>query len=96
MHFFGISLRKPPFSEFTAASVMALGLWMMLAGLATVTGTALSRVDAAALLLVVWWGCVAVRMGIDLGGGGWRHWALSTSVAGVLLGMNQVIWAMAV
>ena len=38
MTFFGIELRKPSFNEITAATIMAVGLWVAVIGIAQVTG----------------------------------------------------------
>ena len=46
MTFFGIELRRPSFNEVTAATVMAVGLWVAVIGLAQVSGHALQARDA--------------------------------------------------
>ena len=53
MTIFGIELRRPSFNEVTAATVMAVGLWVAVIGLAQVTGHALQARDAGDMLGVV-------------------------------------------
>ena len=48
MTLFGIQLRKPSFNEITAATVMAVGIWVAVIGLAKATGQALQASDAGA------------------------------------------------
>lgn len=86
MQVVGIPLRKPGFNEVTAATVMGGGLWIALVGLLRAGGHPLERPDAAALLLVMLWGCLAVRLGIDLTAG-WRHRIVHLTVCGGLLGL---------
>ena len=85
MTFFGITTRHPNFNEFTAATVMAVGLWLL--GLAVMlrAGEQVDRFDAGGLLLVLTWGCVGVRMGIRPDRG-WRHLAANAVVSALLLG----------
>lgn len=95
MKLLGITLRRPRYAEFTAATVMAIGLWIALVALAPLAGEALGTAEAAALLVVSWWSCVAVRCGIDLAAGGWRHWMAHGTVAVALVLVNQAAWAIA-
>jgi hypothetical protein len=88
MTFFGIQLRRPSFNEVTAATVMAVGLWVAVIGLAQVSGHALQARDAGALLVVSVWGCIGVRVGVSLGKGG-RHLAAHVGVSAVLLAIYQ-------
>jgi hypothetical protein len=88
MTFFGIELRRPSFNEVTAATVMAVGLWVAVIGLARVSGHALQARDAGALLVVSVWGCVGVRVGVSFGKGG-RHLAAHVGVSAVLLALYQ-------
>ena len=88
MTFFGIELRRPSFNEVTAASVMAVGLWVAVIGLAHVSGHALQARDAGAVLVVAVWGCIGVRLGFGVGQGG-RHLAAHLGVSAMLLGLYQ-------
>ena len=88
MTFFGISLRRPSFNEVTAATVMAVGLWLAVIGLAHVSGHALQARDAGAVLIVAIWGCIGVRVGFGVGQGG-RHLAGHVGVSAALLGLYQ-------
>jgi hypothetical protein len=88
MTFLGIELRKPTFDEITAATVMAVGLWVAVIGIAQVTGHALQARDAGAVLVVAVWGCIGVRVGFALGQGG-RHLAAHMGVSAALLGLYQ-------
>ena len=86
MTLFGIQLRRPSFNEITAATVMAVGLWIAAVGLAQATGHGLEAHDAGALLLVAIWACV--RLGLKVGNGG-RHLAANLGVSAVLLAVYQ-------
>jgi hypothetical protein len=88
MTFLGIKLRRPSFNEVTAATVMAVGIWLAVIGLAQVSGNALEAGDAGALLVVSVWGCVGVRLGVGFGKGG-RHLAAHIGVSAVLLAIYQ-------
>jgi len=88
MTFFGIALRRPSFNEVTAATVMAVGLWVAVIGLAKFSGHALQAHDAGAVLVVAVWGCIGVRLGFGVGQGG-RHLAAHLGVSAVLLGLYQ-------
>jgi hypothetical protein len=88
MTFFGIQLRRPSFNEITAATVMAVGLWVGVVGLAQATGHGLEARDAGALLVVAIWGCVGTRLGLKVGAGG-RHLAANLGVSAVLLAVYQ-------
>ena len=88
MTVFGITLRKPSFNEVTAATVMAVGLWVAAVGIAHASGHELAPVDAGALLVVSVWGCVGARVGLRLGQGG-RHLAANVGVSALLLGLYQ-------
>ena len=66
MTFFGIELRRPSFNEITAATVMAIGLWVAAVGVAHASGHGLEAGDAGALLVVSLWGCVGARLLIIL------------------------------
>lgn len=93
MTLFGITTRRPTFNEFTAAVVMAVGLWLL--GLAVMlrAGETIEPFDAGGLLLVLTWGCVAVRMGIRPDRG-WRHLAVNACVSAVLLGAYGSVFSM--
>lgn len=88
MTFLGIELRRPTFNEVTAATVMAVGLWVAVIGLAQVSGHALQARDAGALLVVSVWGCIGARLGVGIGKGG-RHLAAHVGVNAVLLMLYQ-------
>jgi hypothetical protein len=88
MTFFGIELRRPSFNEVTAATVMAVGLWVGAVGIAQASGHALEAGDAGALLVVAIWGCVGTRLGLKVGSGG-RHLAANIGVSAVLLALYQ-------
>lgn len=84
MKIIGIPLHKPTWGEFTSASVMAAGLWIAAVGLMHGLRVDLDKGDAGALLLVLLWGCVSVRLGIRIGKGQ-RHLAANLIVSAVLL-----------
>jgi hypothetical protein len=88
MTFFGIELRKPSFTEITAATVMAVGLWVGAVGFAQASGHALDGRDAGALLVVAVWACVGTRIGLKVAQGG-RHLAANIGVSALLLGLYQ-------
>ena len=88
MTIFGIELRRPSFNEVTAATVMAVGLWVAVIGLAKFSGHALQAHDAGAVLVVAVWGCIGVRLGFGVGQGG-RHLAAHVGVNAVLLAIYQ-------
>jgi hypothetical protein len=88
MTLFGIQLRKPSFNEVTAATVMAVGLWIAVIGLAKASGQALQASDAGALLVVSVWGCLGARLGVGIGKGG-RHLAAHLGINAVLLAIYQ-------
>ena len=88
MTLFGITLRKPSFNEVTAATIMAIGLWLAILGGAAAFGQHMTRVDAGAALLVVLWGCLSVRFGVHVGQGR-AHLVANVSVTAVLLLVYQ-------
>jgi hypothetical protein len=61
----GIELRRPGFWEFTSASVLAVGLWLLLSGLAARVDPGWNRADFASLLAVMWLSVVGTRIGLD-------------------------------
>lgn len=93
MKLFGIPTRKPSFAEFTAASLMALGLW--LAGIALIwrLHRAPTAFEAGALLLVLAWGCIGARVGIRPDRGA-RHVLANFAVSAVLLGLYAGAWGL--
>jgi hypothetical protein len=88
MKILGIQLRKPSFNEVTASAVMAAGLWLAYVALMKVSGQGFDRVQAGAVLLVIFWGCVCVRFGIHVGRGV-QHLALNVAFGGALLILYQ-------
>ncbi|MEO8835784.1 MAG: hypothetical protein ABI364_03505 [Caldimonas sp.] len=88
MTFFGIELRKPSFNEITAATIMAVGLWVAGVGLTRALGEPLGAGDAGALLIVAVWGCVGTRLGLKIGQGG-RHLAANIGISAMLLAVYQ-------
>lgn len=95
MKFLGIPLRKPGSTELTGACAMAVGLWTAAVGLLHVVHADLGARDAGALLLVIAWGCISVRLGIRVDQGH-RHLLANGLVSGLLLGCYQVALAVAV
>lgn len=83
-----LSLRRPSFAEITAAAVMAAGLWCAALAVLRALGWPLGAGDAGALLIVVAWGCLSVRVGVDLVKGG-RHLMAYLMVSAVLLGAYE-------
>jgi hypothetical protein len=61
----GVELRWPGFWAFTSASVMAIGLWLLLCGIAVRVDPGLSRADFASLLAVMWLSVAFTRLGLD-------------------------------
>ncbi len=88
MKLFGIPLRKPGPMELTGACAMAVGLWTAAIGVLRASHSPLDIQDAGALLLVIAWGCVSVRLGIRIDQGN-RHLLANGLVTGVLLGAYQ-------
>lgn len=84
MKLFGITTRLPSFGEFTGASVLAVGLWLLSCGVMIRSGNAPDAFSAGAMLLIVEWACVGARMGIrpDLG---LRHMLANLSVSALLV-----------
>ncbi len=88
MKLLGIELRRPSFDEVTAATVLAVGLWIAVVGIARVSGHALLGPEAGALLVLALWACIAVRIGLALDKGR-RHLVANIAVSAVLLGVYQ-------
>jgi NO-binding membrane sensor protein with MHYT domain len=86
----GIPLRKPAFSEFTAATVMAVGLWAAAVVLLLAARVGIDRTDAGGLLVALLWACLSTRMGIRVGQDR-RHLAANLLGCGLLLGAYQVL-----
>lgn len=94
MKILGIQLRRPSFAEVTASGVMATGLWLAFVGLSRVSGQPFDAADAGAALLVIFWGCVCVRLGIRVDHG-LRHLVLNVLLGGALLLVYQGVLAFA-
>ena len=90
MKILGIELSKPSFNEVTASAVMAAGLWLACVALWRVSDQPMDRIEAGGALLIIFWGCVGVRMGIRLDRG-LRHVAANLLCGGVILGVYQAI-----
>lgn len=93
-HLLGVPLRRPGPFEVTAAAVLATGLWVAAIALARTLHLHLDRVEAGALLLVLAWACMAVRLGIRIERGS-RHLLAYGAVNALLLGLYQAGWAWA-
>jgi hypothetical protein len=61
----GVELRWPGFWAFTSASIMAVGLWLLLCGIAARVDPGLSRADFASLLAVMWLSVAFTHLGLD-------------------------------
>lgn len=85
MKILDIQLRKPSFNEITVAAVMATGLFVAALGLMRALRMPMDGVEAGALLLVVLWGCVSVRLGIRIDQGR-QHMLANLMVSALLLG----------
>ncbi|HET7792299.1 MAG TPA: hypothetical protein VFL64_02845 [Rhizobacter sp.] len=94
MQLLGIPLRKPAFNELTAATIMGAGLWVLAVGVMHGLQLDLGAMDAGALLVVLLWGCISVRVGIRVGQGQ-RHLVANLLVTAALLGAYQSAWALA-
>ena len=90
MKILGIQLSKPSFNEVTASAVMAAGLWLACMALLRVSEQPLDRIEAGGALLVIFWGCVGVRMGIRIDRGV-RHLAANLLCGGVILALYHAI-----
>ena len=84
MKILGIELNKPSLNEVTASAVMAAGLWLACMALFKVNDQPLDRIDAGAALLMIFWGCVGVRVGIRFDRG-LRHVAANLVCGGAIL-----------
>lgn len=90
MNSLGIAWRRPGFWQFTSVTVLAIGLWMCLAGVASRIDPTLVRSDFACLLLAVWWPLAAMQVGLDPRGN-WRAATLSFGSCGLLLALLQFV-----
>ena len=88
MKIFNIELRRPSFNEVTAATIMGVGLWMAIIGGASALGRGFSKVDAGAALVVILWGCLSVRFGVNVSQGR-AHLLANVAVTAVLLMVYQ-------
>jgi hypothetical protein len=84
MKILGVELSRPSFGEVTASAVMAAGVWLACMALWRVSNQPMDRVEAGSGLLVIFWACVGVRMGIRVDRGP-RHLVLNLLFAGALL-----------
>jgi hypothetical protein len=94
MTLFGISTRTPSFAEVTAASLMALGVWLGAVALLFRLDRSPTPYDAGALLVVLAWGCIGVRLGIRMDRGG-RHVLANVAISALLLGLYAGVWELA-
>lgn len=94
MTLLGIRLRRPTFAQVTAATVLAVGLWLLLLGLLRASGVQLSAMDAGAALLVAVCSAVAPQAGVQVARGG-PHLLLNLGANALLLGLYQAAWALA-
>jgi hypothetical protein len=94
MTLFGITTRIPSFAEVTSASLMALGVWLCAVALLFRLNHAPTPYDAGALLVVLAWGCIGVRLGIRLDRGG-RHVLANLAISALLLGLYAGAWQLA-
>lgn len=85
MKILGIALRKPNFNEITVAVVMATGLFVAALGVMRAFHMPIDQIEAGALLLVVLWGCISVRLGIRIEQGK-QHMVANLMVSALLLG----------
>jgi hypothetical protein len=90
MKILGIQLRQPSFGEVTASAVMAAGLWLACVALLRASDQPMDRIEAGGALLVIFWGCVGVRLGIRVDRGA-RHLALNVLMGAVLLGAYHIV-----
>ena len=90
MKILGIELSKPSFNEVTASAVMAAGLWLACVALFRVSEAPMDRIEAGAALLVIFWGCVGVRMGIRFDRG-LRHVAVNVLCGAAILAVYHSI-----
>jgi len=84
MKILGIPLTKPSFNEVTASAIMAAGLWLACIALWRVSEQPIDRVEAGAALLVIFWACVGVRLGIRVDRGP-RHLVVNLLFCGAIL-----------
>ncbi len=94
MKVLGITLRKPTADELTGAAVMAVGLWVLAVAIARQVVAGFGAADAGAMLVVIAWGCISVRLGIRIDQGQ-RHVAANVFVSAMLLALYQGAWAFA-
>ncbi len=88
MRLIGIPLRRPNFGELTAAAAMSTGLWLVGLGLLRAAMHRVDIVEAGALLLLIVWTLLSVRLGIRVDQGR-RHMAASLLVSAALLAMYK-------
>jgi hypothetical protein len=92
MKILGIELNKPSFGEVTASAIMAAGLWLACVALWRVSDQPMDRVQAGAALLVIFWGCVGVRLGIRFDRG-LRHVAANVLCGAAILAIYNLVMA---
>jgi hypothetical protein len=90
MKILGIELSKPSFNEVTASAVMAAGLWLACVALFKVSQQPMDRTEAGAALLVIFWSCVGVRMGIRFDRG-LRHVVVNLLCGAAILAVYQLV-----
>jgi len=86
----GVELRRPGFWEFTSASIMAIGLWLLLCSVAARVDAGLNRADFASLLAVMWLSVMGARLGLDPRRS-WGAAALQFGVCALAASLSQTL-----
>lgn len=90
MKLLGVELRVPSFWEFTSATILAIGLGLLVSGIAVRVDPGLLSRDIVSLLLVVWVATVGTHVGLDLRHG-WRAGVLQCAGGALLVGAVQAL-----
>jgi len=83
-------LRWPGFWEFTSASILATGLWLLLCGIAVRVDPGLTRADFVSLLAVMWLSVAGPRLGLDPRRS-WAAAALQLAACGLAVVLLQAL-----